>query len=232
MGSSTATISTRSWNGSRRTDESCMQIYRRRGVTLTETLVVAGVTAAMMGMLLPAILSAIATAQSSNCRNNLARIGQALNTYHDLRGKFPPGMQSFGSDRPNWAILILPYIEQQALYDSVNWSTVNTLTGGLTNYSASTGVTFGAFTATNLPQLQCPADTNWNVKYAVSRSNNKFGPPPPSSFQSYGRTSYSANACLEPPFNYGDANFGLGVNAFPCGGATQAGWPSSAAHCG
>ena len=206
---------------------------RRRGVTLTETLVVSGVTAAMMALLLPAILSSINTVQSSNCRNNLARLGQALNAYHDARGKFPPGMQdnpigSNGSMRPSWVILILPYIDQQALYDSVNWSTVNTISGGLENYTTAGGVTFGAFTGSDVPQLRCPADANWNVQYAVNANPNKFSGV--LIYQYYGRTSYAANACLMPPFNYGDANFGLGVNAFPCGGPTQAVWSLSSPY--
>ena len=74
--------------------------YRRRGVTIAETLMVGAIGAAMLGLLLPAISAAIANAQGSHCRNNLARFGTALGTYHDAFGRFPPGGQIVNANEP------------------------------------------------------------------------------------------------------------------------------------
>src|SRR5262245_32179497 len=135
-----------------------MSSSSRRGATLTELLVAAGISAAMLALLLPAILSAVADARGSQCRNNLARLAQALGAYHDARGKFPPAMgqpATIGAEqgwkggvRPNWAILLLPYLGEQALYDSVNWSTLLTSTAGAGLTAAASGqATFSYFTS-------------------------------------------------------------------------------------
>ena len=53
------------------------------------------------------------------CRNNLKQIGLALHSYHDVYGTFPPAYISDEHGRPlhSWRVLILPYVDQQELYD-------------------------------------------------------------------------------------------------------------------
>lgn len=55
----------------------------------------------------------------SQCTNNLKQIGLALHYYHDVYGSFPPGYITDDEGRPihSWRVLILPFLEQQPLYD-------------------------------------------------------------------------------------------------------------------
>jgi prepilin-type processing-associated H-X9-DG protein len=116
-------------------------------------------------------------------------------------------------------------MEQTELYNSVDWYKLAKTSFGLITYTSASGPVYNAFTATDIPALLCPSDENSRVKWRVSRHANIFTPPPPQSFQTYGRLNYGANACLAAPFNYANPqSWGLGVNAYPCGGPTQAGW--------
>ncbi|APZ94979.1 DUF1559 domain-containing protein [Fuerstiella marisgermanici] len=58
------------------------------------------------------------------CKNNLKQIGLALHNYHDVYEAFPPAftVNSDGHPLHSWRTLILPFMEQQALYDSIDLS--------------------------------------------------------------------------------------------------------------
>ncbi|MCU0879467.1 MAG: DUF1559 domain-containing protein [Pirellulaceae bacterium] len=53
------------------------------------------------------------------CSNNLKQIAYALHLYHDTYGSFPPAYVADQNGRPmhSWRVLLLPFIEQKALYD-------------------------------------------------------------------------------------------------------------------
>jgi len=53
-----------------------------------------------------------------SCQNNLKQIGLALLNYRDAYGAFPPAsvVGSDGKSRHSWRVLLLPFLEQQALY--------------------------------------------------------------------------------------------------------------------
>lgn len=99
---------------------------RRAGFTLVELLVVIAIIGILVALLLPAVQQAREAARRLQCQNNLKQLGLALHTYHDAQKAFPPSIvfdpgqnpQDSDNFRPNWVINILPYIEQQALFDS------------------------------------------------------------------------------------------------------------------
>jgi prepilin-type N-terminal cleavage/methylation domain-containing protein len=111
----------------------------RAGFTLVELLVVIAIIGVLVALLLPAVQAAREAARRSTCTNNLRQLALALHNHHDVRGALPPGSMYFGlcctpPAYTNWAIEILPYMEQQNLYqqyrqNELNVSTNNNLVG-------------------------------------------------------------------------------------------------------
>ena len=102
------------------------------GFTLVELLVVIAIIGVLVALLLPAVQAAREAARRMQCTSNIKQLALACLSYHDARKAFPPALTYSeaaiaarggltGIDRnpfhgPNWVIMILPYIEQQALY--------------------------------------------------------------------------------------------------------------------
>jgi prepilin-type N-terminal cleavage/methylation domain-containing protein/prepilin-type processing-associated H-X9-DG protein len=93
-------------------------VSKRRAFTLIELLVVIAVISVLVGMLLPAVQKAREAAARLSCANNLKQIGLSIHLYENANGYYPPS--AIGSGQATWAVLVLPYLEQDNLYR--NWN--------------------------------------------------------------------------------------------------------------
>ena len=110
-----------------------------RGFTLVELLVVIAIIGVLVSLLLPAVQAAREAARRTQCTNNVKQFGLGLLNYHDSRKRYPfamtiepdnikakGGMAGIGRNPlygPNWIIEILPFMEQQAIYDGGGMAT-------------------------------------------------------------------------------------------------------------
>ena len=152
------------WNGEMRITNctTCVVDERRRhGFTLVELLVVIAIIGILVALLLPAIQAAREAARRSQCQSNLKNVALSVLNYESAKKTLPigttmdatPNIEVNMNFRESWAISILPYIEEQALYDQFDLSkpikdTVNRESRGM-----------------SLSVFLCPSDGNNKIKF-------------------------------------------------------------------
>jgi prepilin-type N-terminal cleavage/methylation domain-containing protein len=179
---------------------------KRCAFTLVELLVVIAIIGILVALLLPAIQAARESARRTKCQNNLKNIGLALHSYHDQAQKFPPAItQRNSAENPgtdgrlyaNWAILILPHLEEGALHDSFNLEETDRITDGsgpgLGNYDER-----GA----ELEIMLCPSDQGHGNKFTGGVVNTSAG----TGAGNWARGNYGYNGFQFWPGSWGDTN--------------------------
>ncbi|WP_437222896.1 DUF1559 domain-containing protein [Planctomicrobium sp. SH661] len=152
--------------------------HAKRGFTLIELLVVIAIIAVLIALLLPAVQQAREAARRSQCKNNLKQVGLALHNYMDAHRTLPPGYVelSSGYNQFTWITMLLPYVEQSALFNGINWA----ISSGSTQPSGTGSDNF-KMVSTKLPVMTCPSDIpgalGWNL-FAKGNygGNNGLGP--------------------------------------------------------
>ncbi len=127
----------------------------RRGFTLIELLVVIAIIGVLIALLLPAVQAAREAARRAQCINNLKQIGLGLHNYHDSTGSLPFGEMNDGWGNHSSHVMLLPFVEQVPLYNSINFGSP----GGYNCMNPGNPINTTAQRAT-LSYLQCPSDTD------------------------------------------------------------------------
>jgi len=96
------------------------QSVRRTGFTLVELLVVIAIIGVLVALLLPAVQAAREAARRIDCADKLHNFAIALHNHHDTYNSFPPGLLNDDTNCLGWGVCVLPFMEQQPLYEVIN----------------------------------------------------------------------------------------------------------------
>lgn len=96
----------------------------RPAFTLVELLVVIAIIGILVGLLLPAVQAAREAARRMQCSNNLKQIGLATHNFASTSVEQLP-MLGEAQEGGHWSSFILPYMEQNNMYDRLTWGGAN-----------------------------------------------------------------------------------------------------------
>ncbi len=115
----------------------------------------------LVALLLPAVQAAREAARRAQCSNNMKQIALAFHNYHDTYKTFPPAYIPDEDGKPmhSWRVLILPFLEQQGVYQRYNfdepWDSPNNM--------AVTNCSIPAYSCPSAPGAGIPTQTNYMV---------------------------------------------------------------------
>ena len=153
----------------------------RRGFTLIELLVVIAIIAVLIALLLPAVQAAREAARRSQCVNNLKQIALSAQNYESTHTCFPgayPATKVGGGVGGTWGCwspqsLMLPFMEQNAIYNSINFNLLNQ--GDDSNYIGYRANTTA--TGAKINSFACPSSSDFPGGFnglPTSPTNNYF----------------------------------------------------------
>ncbi len=135
----------------------------RRGFTLIELLVVIAIIAVLIALLLPAVQAAREAARRAQCTNNLKQLGLAVLNYESSNGVLPPAFSHYPGNPATtpgksaafgMKARILSFMEQQALFNAINFSF------SWNNWQLYSGYYNSTVYAATISAYLCPSDGN------------------------------------------------------------------------
>ncbi len=169
---------------------------QRKAFTLVELLVVIAIIGVLVALLLPAVQAA--------CGNNLKQMGLGFANYESAQGRLPPAShipwwpnvqdkddfldftKPFG---PNWAVMLLPYIEQQGMYDQAMPTAYPGVPITIGSAPANANQTWRIVRNVEMKVYQCPSEA-----YRKTHYNDPSGAPTPAD---WARGNYGVTAGWE-----------------------------------
>jgi prepilin-type N-terminal cleavage/methylation domain-containing protein/prepilin-type processing-associated H-X9-DG protein len=131
----------------------------RAGFTLIELLVVIAIIAVLIALLLPAVQAAREAARRAQCINNVKQVALAMHNYQSSNNCLPYGMK--GCCWGSWVLPVLPFVEQQALFNAWNSAGNNsgcaTCQDALFRYAGAANLTVSS---SRVNAYLCPSDGN------------------------------------------------------------------------
>ena len=167
----------------------------RPGFTLIELLVVIAIIAVLIALLLPAVQAAREAARRAQCVNNLKQIGLSVANYESSVGSLPYGNGPWWTE---WSAqsMLLPYLEQNAIYNCINFASTKATGGGALPHD---GLINSTAEYARIGAFFCPSD------------QNRLSSP-------YGGNNYMSNAGSAPNSFYGGNGTGSSGSGGPASG--------------
>ena len=179
---------------------------KRQGFTLVELLVVIAIIGTLVGLLLPAVQLAREAARRSSCTNNLKQCGLYIHNFASAQKDLLPHSTrpASGIKRVSWVTRVLPYLEEQNLYQQYDFSNSSNWSSSVNNSGGT--VPNMVLAMTNIPTFNCPSDPNvtGNLDADPQSSTQPFAYPTDGAVAvvNAGRTGFTTNGLFAATTDY------------------------------